>query len=119
MVKLASLIPVKPGNETEVLSRAAKEGLTAIEQLVEERNSAVAEVARQDAVIQRLQAQNESLRMQCISMQQQRDFWMRSGARIEAHLNNLFAQMKTLHDEIHRGDETRQLASEGQNESAA
>jgi hypothetical protein len=99
---LKDLLIRKPGNEAVVLSASAKDGISAIDTLCTERNTYAQLSQEQAVVIDRVTQENEALREALTSMEQQRDFWMRANAKLEAHLTQLASIMQSMYNEVHR-----------------
>lgn len=98
---IAEMLKKKPGNEAQVLTERAKDGLLALDTIVAERNAAMAEVQAQRQVIDRLTMENESLRQAVADAVNQRDFWMRVHAKLESNLNQLGKIMENMWTEFH------------------
>jgi len=103
----------KPGNEIAVLSDKAKSGLTAIDELVSERNLIMQQNIDLKAQVAKLEMESESLSSRTLELQMQRDYWMQHSAKIEVLLGNLYVAMNTLNAELKKGkqpNEARQIA---------
>ena len=111
---LTGLLKSKPGNEVQVLTENAKTGIEAITTLVEDRNNLAKEVQHLNSVCARLTMENEQLRSAFMEMQTQRDFWMRTNAKLEASLNQLGIVVQTMRQEFYQGGSVR-----GPNQSGA
>ena len=99
---MKDLLIRKPGNEVQVLSEQAKTGLQALDDLVRDRNSLAKECQDHRQTIERQTMELESLRIAFAEMQTQRDFWMRTHARIESNLNQLAGIMQIMWREFQR-----------------
>lgn len=107
---IRDLLIRKPGNEVQVLKEKAETGLSALQELVQDRNSLAKEVQDQRGIIDRLTIENESLRRSCAEFQQQRDFALRANARLEAHLNQLGVIIQTMFREFSKPADVKALA---------
>lgn len=97
---IGNILQKKPGNELQVLSDQAKSGLQAIDELIQDRNNAMAEVQHLRAVNDKLVMENEMFRQSLADMQNQRDYWMRVHAKLESNLNQLSSIMQVMWSEF-------------------
>lgn len=109
-LSLKELVTRKPGNDSQVLAEQAKNGLTALETILSDRDRAINEVHAQRAIIDKLVMENEGLRQANADLIYQRDFWMRSNAQFEALLGQLGATMQNMMHLVHRQPQAQQTS---------